>query len=84
MEACQGDIMSAVVLKGSKQEIANQIALITGEIQYAVVISDEPDPPPTALPKSGEDSFAEMEPHTSDATHVDDSREAIYTPMEGE
>lgn len=40
---------------------------------------------PSAAPAPmGQDIFAEMRPYMVDAQDVDDSREAIYTRMEGE
>ncbi len=76
--------MSAIVLTGSKQEIMEQIAQISFAIQKVVVLVDKSVRPASDPPKPGEDIFAEMEPYMSDATDVDWSREAIYTPMEGE
>jgi hypothetical protein len=72
--------MTAYVLTGSKQEIAEKVTQIQGEIREAIVFTDDPPPPfdPT------EDIFAEMEPYTVRATSVDDSREAIYQRLEGE
>jgi hypothetical protein len=81
--------MSAQVLRGSKQEIAEKIMQIPGEVQEVIVYVEEPIEP-TAGPGEGtpivaiEDIFAEMEPYMSNAADVDCSREAIYTRMEGE
>ncbi len=73
--------MTAQVLQGSKQEIAEKIIQMPGEIREVIVVVEEPIPIP---PAPGEDIFAEMEPYMSNATDVDCSREAIYTRMEGE
>ena len=72
--------MNARVLTGSKQEIADQVAEIEGEIREAIVFVDEPVIS-TALPA---DIFAEMEPFTVRRADVDDSRDAIYGRMEDE
>ena len=73
--------MTAHVLQGSKQEIADRIIQMSGDIREVVVIVEEPAPIP---PAPGEDIFAEMEPYMVDVTDADFSREAIYTRMEGE
>ena len=75
--------MRTHVLRGSKQEISENLARIEGEVKEAIVFVDEP-----AQPTSGEltpnDIFAEMRPYMVDAVDVDDSREAIYSWLEGE
>jgi len=75
--------MTTHVLKGSKQVIAANLARIDGEVREAIVFVDEP-----AQEASGEststDIFAEMRPFMVDAAHLDDSRESIYTRMDGE
>ena len=81
-ELDQGEAMTATVLQGSKQEIAERIMQMPGDVREVIVVVEEPIPAQTSAP--GEDIFAEMEPYMSDATYVDCSREAIYTPMEGE
>jgi hypothetical protein len=73
--------MTVQVLKGSKQEIAEQVAAISGEVREAIIFVEEPSD--TAVAK-GEDIFAEMEPFTVHVGNADDSREALYTRMEGE
>ncbi|MBM4028342.1 MAG: hypothetical protein FJ280_23555 [Planctomycetes bacterium] len=74
--------MKAQVLKGTKQEIAEAIVRIDGEIREAIVLVEDAPRPSEYQP--GEDIFAEMEPFTVRAGDVDDSREAIYTRQEGE
>jgi hypothetical protein len=74
--------MTTRVLKGSKQEIARQVANLEGEVREAIVFIEEPAKAPTG--QAVEDIFAEMEPYVSGADQVDDSREAIYERMEGE
>jgi hypothetical protein len=75
--------MTMHVLRGSKKEIAESLTRIDGEVREAIVFVDEPVQFPTNEPAS-EDVFAEMRPFMVDAVHVDDSREAIYSQMDGE
>jgi hypothetical protein len=75
--------MSAHVLRGTKQEIADNLVRIPGEVCEAIVFVEEPAT--AAAPLAGaEDIFAEMRPYMVDAEDVDDSRQVIYTRMEGE
>ncbi len=74
--------MKAQVVKGSKQEIAETVARISGEVREAIVFVEEPSDQ-TQTP-SGEDIFAEMEPFMVKVGGADYSREAIYTRMDGE
>jgi hypothetical protein len=77
--------MKTHVLKGSKQEIADNLARLNGEVREAIVFIEEPTPPVAgASTPNGEDIFAEMRPFMVDVENVDDSREAIYTRMEVE
>jgi hypothetical protein len=77
--------MPAHVLRGTKQEIADRLARIPGEVREAIVFVEEPPLPLSPAPAPGaEDIFAEMRPYLVDARDVDDSREAIYTRTEGE
>jgi hypothetical protein len=77
--------MKAHVLTGSKQEIADRLIRINGEVREAIVFEDESaaNAPgtPTADPA---DVFAEMRPFMVEVRDVLDSREAIHTRMEGE
>jgi hypothetical protein len=73
--------MAAQVLRGSKQEIAERVARIPGEIREAIVFVDEAS---DGNADPGEDTVAEIEPHTAKAGGADYSREAIYARMEGE
>jgi hypothetical protein len=75
--------MTARVLTGSKQEIAQQLANLQGEVRQAIVFIEEPAPN-LPVPATVEEMFAEMEPYTVKVGDVDDSRDAIYTRMEGE
>ena len=74
--------MKMHVLKGTKQEIAASLTQITGDVREAIVFEEE-SAPVTSSP-AGEDIFAEMRPFMVDACEIDDSREAIYTRMDGE
>jgi hypothetical protein len=54
-------------------------------VREAIVFVDEPAPEaPGARTHDIEDIFAEMRPFMVDVPDVDDSRDAIYTRMEGE
>ena len=76
--------MKTHVLRGSKQEIVERLARISGEVRHAIVFEEEPATTPTAGANNTEDIFAEMQPFMVDVQDVDDSREAIYTRMDGE
>ena len=77
--------MKTHVLRGSKQQIAESLARIDGEVREAIVFVEETA---SAAPEAGapnaDDIFAEMRPFMVDVQDIDDSREAIYTRMEGE
>jgi hypothetical protein len=74
--------MKVQVLKGSKQQIAQSVAEIPGEVREAMVfVEDSPDMNSAA---AGEDIFAEMEPFTVKAGDVDYSRDSLYSRQEGE
>jgi hypothetical protein len=74
--------MKAQILRGSKQEIAETVVRINGEVREAIVFVE--DPSDSATPAPAEDIFAEMEPFTVMTGGADDSREALYSRMEGE
>ena len=76
--------MKAHLLRGSKQEIAANLARIAGEVREAIVFEEEPAPTPGARTHDAENIFAEMLPLMVDAPDVDDSREAVYTRTAGE
>ncbi|MCI0380954.1 MAG: hypothetical protein L0215_25500 [Gemmataceae bacterium] len=75
--------MKTHVLRGSKQEIAQSLVRINGEVREAIEFEEEPATPATA-PHESEDIFAEMGPFMIDAQDLDDSREAVYTRADGE
>lgn len=78
--------MKTHVLRGSKQEIVERLVQISGEVHEAIVFEEES--PATAGETSTEktiDIFAEMQPYEAQGNNeVDDSREAIYTRLDGE
>jgi predicted sugar kinase len=73
--------MSAQILRGSKQEIAEKILELPGDIHEVIVIVEEPT---AVFTEPGEDIFADMAPYEAHAGGADCSRETIYTRMEGE
>jgi hypothetical protein len=75
--------MEKHVLSGSNEEIAQKIAQLKGVICECVVYVQEPlaNSPP---PNPDEDMFTEMDPYMVHVGNADDSREAIYTRVEGE
>jgi hypothetical protein len=78
--------MTTHVLRGSKQEIADNLARINGEVREAIVFVEEAHAP-AGEPAAGdaEDIFAEMQPYIATGhADVDDSREGIYTRLERE
>ncbi len=75
--------MKTHVLRGSKQEIADSLTRISGEVREAIVFEEEPATA-SGPASGGSDLFAEMRPFMVDVPEVDDSRDAIYKPAEGE
>jgi hypothetical protein len=75
--------MQAHVLRGTKQQIAENLARISGEVREAIVFVDEPVPAEARMLDS-EDLFAEMRPYMVDVEDLDDTREAVYRRGEGE
>lgn len=73
--------MDVRVFRGSKQEIAEGLAQIDGEIREAIVFIEGPSDVPS---RPGEDIFAEMTPFMANAGGADYSRDAIYSRLEGE
>ena len=76
-------MMQAHVLRGTKQQIAANLARMPGEVREAIVFVEDPVPPATQTPER-EDIFAEMRPYMVEVEGLDDSREAVYTRGEGE
>ena len=80
--------MTARVIKGSKQEIAEQVARMDGDVREAIVfVTNDADvtlTPHATATASGEDMFAEMDQYTVEVGNADYSRESIYTRLPGE
>lgn len=76
--------MKTHVLKGTKSEIADALARMDGVIREVIVFVEEPADSILPPIETEEDFLAEMGPHMVSVDGVDDSREAIYTRMEGE
>jgi hypothetical protein len=76
--------MSARILRGTKQEIAENLARLSGEVREAIVFVNEPLPPLAGAADAGGDIFAEMQPLMVNVEDFDNSREAIYTRLPSE
>jgi hypothetical protein len=76
--------MRTHVLRGSKQEIVESLASFSGEVREAIVFVDEPTGAAGTEVADADDIFDEMRSLMVDVPDVDDSRQAIYTPMDGE
>jgi hypothetical protein len=76
--------MSARILRGTKQEIAANLARLSGEVREAIVFVDEPRTPEETPSIDSADPFAEMTPLMVEVPVLDDTRETIYTRMGGE
>ncbi len=80
-------MMKTQVIEGSRQQIAEQVLRIDGHIAKAVVYLDDPADvarSPRLSDQQFEKLMAEAQADTVAVGHMDDSREAIYTRMEGE
>jgi hypothetical protein len=76
--------MSALILTGSKREIAQQVANLEGQVREAVVFIEETSNGPPPVGASSEELFAEMERFTVQVADADYSREAAYSRAPGE
>ena len=76
--------MTVRVLTGSKQEIAQKLASLEGEVREAIVFIAEPSDALRSAGASAEELFAEMEPYMVEVGNADYSREAVYSRMPGE
>ena len=74
--------MKTQFLTGSKQQIAESVAHMSGEVLEAIVFLDDPADRPENL--SDTDVFDEMEPFTVKAGGADYSRDTLYTRLEDE
>jgi hypothetical protein len=71
--------MQAHVLRGTKQQIAENLARMPGEVREAIVFVEEPAPAEARMPDR-EDIFSEMRLYMVDVEELlDDTREAVYT-----
>ena len=75
--------MQAHVLRGTKQQIAENLARIPGEVCETIVFVEEPAPAEARTPDR-EDIFAEMRPYMVDVAGLGDTREAVYSRGHGE
>jgi hypothetical protein len=75
--------MKTHVLRGSKQEIADRLVRLRGDVREIIVFEDEPTANAFQV-QNAEDIFAEMQPFMVAANSIDDSREAIYSRTDGE
>ena len=66
--------MNARILRGSKQEIAESVARMPGQVHEAIVFVEEPSAVTEASPQQ---LFASMEPFAAHAGGADYSREAL-------
>lgn len=73
--------MTVQILKGSKQEIAEGVARISGDVCEAIVFIEDPKAPSS---DRIEDVFSEMTPFVVHVGSVDYSRETLYNRVEGE
>ena len=77
--------MTVRVLTGSKEEIAQKVANLPGEVREVIAFVEEPlSESMQPVPETVEEFFKEMEPYMVEAGDVDYSREAIYSRMPGE
>ena len=74
--------MKAHVLRGSKQQIAEGVARMNGEVREAIVFVEEPLEKKPEITKGN--MFSEMDSHIVNVKDVDDSRESIYRRTDGE
>ena len=74
--------MKTHILTGSKQEIAERLVQMNGDVREAIDFEEvAAQPSSDSAQRALDDLFAEMTPFMMDVPAVDDSREAIYSPM---
>lgn len=76
--------MTTRLLKGSKQEIAKELASLEGEVREVIVFIEEPIGARVPADQTVEDIFAEMEPYMVNVGDADYSRAGIYSKKPGE
>lgn len=77
--------MTVRILTGTKQEIADSLIRLEGEVREVIAFVDSGTGDASLhVPEAVEDMFAEMDAYTVSADDVDDSREAIYSRLDNE
>lgn len=77
--------MTARVITGTKQEIAQQVANLEGDVREVIVFMEEPsNSAMPQVPATVEELFREMEPYMVNVGNVDYSRAGIYDRKPGE
>ena len=71
--------MLAHVLRGTKQEIVENLIRMSGEVREAVVFVDEQA---SLEMRDRDEFFAEMRPFMVEVKDLDDDRDAIYAPVD--
>jgi hypothetical protein len=76
------------IIEGRPKEIGDKLRLLVGDRKVSVVLMEAPDreltPASHPSPEEIEKVLADIAADAARVGHVDDSREAIYTRMEGE
>jgi hypothetical protein len=75
------------IVEGSPRELAEKIAAIVGDHRIRVMLMNEVGAGAKNPPRTEQEiqaALAEFDAMAVRVGHVDDSREAIYTRMEGE
>jgi hypothetical protein len=75
--------MKTHVLRGSKQEIADNLVRLHGDVREAIVFEDEPTSNAFGV-LTADDMFAEMQPFMVEVNSIEDSRDVIYSRMDSE
>jgi hypothetical protein len=79
--------MRAEVVQGTRQQIADRLTRIDGNVVEAIFFVDEASNGKTAPPLTDdqfEQLLREMKAQTVSVGRADYSRQSIYSPMEGE
>ena len=77
--------MRTQILRGSKEEIAETLVRLNGEVREAIIfLEDLESLDSQSASADSEEFFAEIRPSMVDAAEIDDSREAIDSRAVGE
>lgn len=76
--------MKTRVFTGSKQQIVEGVASLSGSVREAIIFIDDSANVPANGASAPADIFQEMSPYVVRAGRVDYSRRAIYEQAEGE